>query len=316
MSAQEAIQPRLLGLEKQYTPLYQKLQEEGISSGLESLARLQGQAQGVSAGLQKDLITSQAPIYAQLGQAATGAYEQTLDPRATGLYNSLMTSAQTDLAAGRNLTPEMQKLAEQTARQAMAARGLSGNQAVMQEVLNSYQLADARENRARQFAGSVYDASTARTNAALTAYGAPLMSQISGVSPSSLVQGGAGLYGSMGARLFEPESQYNASLITANRQEQMQADLANAQSRSGLMSGLMGMAGAVGGAYLGNPGLFAGKTSGALNLGAGMDGSIPNVSIPRTTLGASSGFGTYQGLGGQTLGGSYQGITSSWNPLI
>lgn len=298
MSAQEAIQPRLLALEQQYTPEYLKLQEQGIGYGTQAMGRLLGQAQGVSAGLQSDFLGMQAPLYGQLGQAAQGAYRQTLDPQAMGLYNSLMQSAQTDLSAGRNLTPQMQQLAQQTARQAMAARGLSGNQAVAQEVLNSYQLQDAREARARQFAGSMYDAGTAQANTAMTMYGQPLMTQMAGYSPASLVQGGAGMYGSMGAKLFEPESQYNAALITANRQEQMQAQLANQQAKAGMMSGLMGMAGMMGGGLLSNPGLFAGTTAG-VGLGQNLTSQFMNT-----------GTGAGLNLGNYTLGGGGAGIAN------
>jgi hypothetical protein len=301
MSAQEAIQPRLLALEQQYTPEYLKLQEQGIGYGTQAMGRLLGQAQGVSAGLQSNFLGMQAPLYGQVGQAAQGAYRQTLDPQAMGLYNSMMQSAQSDLSAGRNLTPQMQKLAQQAARQAMAARGLSGNQAVAQEVLNTYQLQDAREARARQFAGSMYDAGTAQANTAMSMYGQPLMTQMAGYSPASLVQGGAGMYGSMGSKLFEPESQYNASLVTANRQEQMQAQLANAQSRAGLTSGLMGMAGALGGAFLGNPGLFAGATT-ASNLGQNLTSQFTN-----TGNGAGLNLGNYNLMGG---GAGIRNVTS------
>jgi hypothetical protein len=235
--------------------LYQQLQQQGIASGMGSIANLYGQAGQLTGGLQRQVLDTQSPLYGQMGQAAMGAYQQTLGSGTMGLYNSMMQSAQSDLAAGRNLTPEMQKQAQQSARQAMAARGLSGNQAIAQEVLNSYQMADARENRARQFAGSMYDAGVGQANQAYSMYGTPLMSQMNAVSAGGLLQGGAGLYGSMGAKLFQPESQYNANIVTANRKEAMDVQIANQQARNSLTSGLIGMAGAVGGAFLGNPAL-------------------------------------------------------------
>lgn len=291
MSAQAAIQPRLLELERQYTPEYIKLQEQGIGYGTQAMGRLLGQAQGVSAGLQSDFLGMQAPLYGQLGQAAQGAYRQTLDPNAMGLYNSLMQSAQADLAAGRNLSPQEQQLAQQTARQAMAARGLSGNQAIGQEVLNTYQMQNARENRARQFAGSMYDAGTAQANTAMSMYGQPLMSQMAGLSPASLVQGGSGMYGSMGAQLFQPESQYNANLITANRKEAMDAAIANAQSKNALTSGLLGAAATVGGAFLGNPALGS-------MLGAGAGSSVGSALSAASGAGFGSSLSTSQLAGG------------------
>ena len=258
MSAQEAIQPRLLELEKQYTPEYLKLMEQGISSGVEGMGRLFGQAQGISGGLQQNYLGMQAPIYGQVGEAAMGAYQRSLDSGTKGIYASMQQSAQNDLAAGRNLTPEMERLAQQSARQAMAARGLSGNQAIGQEVLNSYQLGQFREDRARQFGAGMYSAGLAQTQSANAMYGMPLMQQMAAYSPAGLVQGGSGMYTGMGAQIFQPESQYNAGLISANRQEQMQAQMANQQAKAGMIGGLMKMGGAVlGGMATGGTGFFA-----------------------------------------------------------
>jgi hypothetical protein len=125
-------------------------------------------------------------------------------------------------------------------------------------------------------------------------YGTPLMSQMNAVSAGGLLQGGAGLYGSMGARLFEPESQYNAQMITANRQEAMQAQMANAQSSAGLTSGLMGMAGAVGGAFLGNPALGS-------MLGSSLGGSIAGA----TTTPAQANFTSNLGNTKSSFLGNY-----------
>jgi hypothetical protein len=277
MLAQEAIQPRLLALEQQYTPLYQQLQEKGIGGGVETMGRLFGQAQGISAGLQSGYLGMQAPIYGQVGQAALGAYQQSLDPQTRGIYASMMSSAQRDLDAGRGLTPEMEKFAQQSARQAMAARGLSGNQAVGQEVLNTYQLGQMREDRARQYGAGMYAAGLAQTQSANAMYGMPLMQQMAAMSPAGLVQGGSSLYSGMGAQIFQPESQYNAQLITANRQEQMQAQLANQQAKAGMIGGLMKMGGAIiGGMATGGTGFFAKAAAGSALSGSGGVGAVWN----------------------------------------
>lgn len=275
MSAQEAIQPRLLALEEQYTPLYQALQEKGIGTGVQTMGRLFGQAQGISGGLQSQFLGMQAPIYGKVGQASLEAYQQSLDPQTKGIYASMMQSAQNELAAGRNLTPEMQKLAEQSARQAMAARGLSGNQAVAQEVLNSYQLGQMREDRARQFGAGMYAAGLAQTQSANAMYGMPLMQQMAAFSPAGLVQGGSGLYTGMGAQIFQPESQYNAQLITANRKEAMDAQIANAQSSSALTGGILKAVGTIGGAMVGGP------------MGAAMGASLFGGGTPKSGSGGS-----------------------------
>jgi len=263
MAGQEAIQPRLLELERQYTPQYLQLMEQGISSGVEGMGRLFGQAQGISGGLQSNFLGMQAPIYGQVGQAAMGAYQQSLDAGTRGIYASMQESAQRDLAAGRNLTPEMERLAQQSARSAMAARGLSGNQAIGQEVLNSYQLGQMREDRSRQYGAGMYAAGLAQTQSANAMYGMPLMQQMAAYSPAGLVQGGSGMYTGMGAQIFQPESQYNSQLISANRQEQMQAKMANQQAQAGMMGGLMKMGGSIlGGMATGGTGFFAGAAGG------------------------------------------------------
>ena len=229
LNAQSGIQGQLLDLERQYTPQYQALQQAGISGGMQSLANLYGQAGAMSAGLQGGFLGMQAPLYGQVGQAAMGAYQQSLDPATRGLYGSMMQSAQADLNAGRSLTPEMEKQSQQSARMAMAARGLSGNQAVAQEVLNSYNMGEARENRARQYAGSMYGAGVGQTASAMSLYGQPLMQQMASFSPTGLVSGGQSLYGGLGSKLFQPESQYNAGLLGSNISNSMQVQLANAQ---------------------------------------------------------------------------------------
>lgn len=282
MSAQEAIQPRLLALEEQYTPLYQQLQEKGIGGGINTMGRLFGQAQGISGGLQSQFLGMQAPIYGQVGKASMEAYQQSLDPQTRGIYASMMQSAQNDLNAGRGLTPEMEKFAQQSARQAMAARGLSGNQAIGQEVLNNYQLGQMREDRARQFGAGMYAAGLAQTQSANAMYGMPLMQQMAAFSPAGLVQGGSGLYSGMGAQIFQPESQYNAQLITANRKEAMDAQIANAQSKSALTGGILKAVGTIGGAMLGGP------------------------------MGAAMGASLFGGGGTQTSGSGGPG--STWNP--
>jgi hypothetical protein len=265
LNAQAGIQDRLLGLEEQYTPLYQQLQQKTLQGQMGTLGSLYRDAGNLSAGLQGDYLSMQAPIYGQVGQASMDAYQQSLDPATKGLYASMMQSAQNDLSAGRNLTPQMQQLAQQSARQAMAARGLSGNQAVAQEVLNSYQMQNAREDRARQFAGQMYGAGIGQTQAAMGLYGNPLMTQLNAVSPTSLLGTAGQMSQGLGTKIFQPESQYNAALQSNNQGIQSQINSANAQANAGWASGMMGMAGSLGGALLKNPNLFQGTGTPPIN---------------------------------------------------
>jgi hypothetical protein len=258
MSAQEAIQPRLLALEQQYLPLYQQLQQGMMDRQLEYQMDSYGKAIPRSAELASQYATAMSPVYGQIGEQSMQAYRQGMGSESMGLYDQMTRSAMTDLQAGRTLTPEMEKAAQQSARQAMAARGLTGNQAIAQEVLNSYQMADARENRARQFAGNMYGLGQQNLGQAINMYGNQMLTQANAYSPANMYGTAYNMSQGLGAQIFQPESQYNASLITANRKEAMDAQIANAQSRNALTSGLMGMAGSViGGMATGGTGFFA-----------------------------------------------------------
>ena len=281
MAGQEAIQPRLLELERQYQPLYQKLQQEMMDRQM---------------GYQMDSYEKALPRSQQIAgmaqQGAMSAYRQGMGAGTMGLYDSMLASAQSDLSAGRGLTPEMEKYAQQSARQAMAARGLSGNQAVAQEVLNNYQLGEGRENRARQFAGGMYGAGQGNLQYALGNY--------SPYAPQTMYGGAAQMSQGLGAQIFNPESQYNASIITANRKEEMDARIATAQNKASFANGLMGAVGAIGGAMMGNPALFAGAGAGA---GAGL-GSLTSGAGFGSTLSTSQmagGFNSTFAGGGSNL---------------
>ena len=263
LNSQSSIQGQLLDLERQYTPQYQELQRQTLQGQMGTLGGLYQDAGMLSAGLQSDYLGMQAPIYGQIGEASMAAYQQSLDPATRGLYSSMMQSAQGDLNAGRQMTPQMQQMAEQTARQAMAARGLSGNQAIAQEVMNSYQMQNAREDRARLFAGQMYGAGVGQTQAAMGMYGNPLMTQLNAVSPTSLLGTAGQMAQGLGTKIFQPESQYNAALQSSNQGVQTQIASANAQAQAGWASGLMGMAGALGGALLKNPNLVGKTPSGS-----------------------------------------------------
>ena len=175
---------------------------------------LYGQAIPQSEALSQKLLSSQANLYGDVGAAARNAYQQTLDPTTAGLYNTMAQQAASGLASGRNLSDQEQRMAQGSARAAIASRGMqTGNQAIAAEVLNSYNLANAREDRARQYAGTVYGIGQGNATQAMSMYGQPLMNQLNQVGPSGLI-GQAGNYNAgLGAKLFQPESQYNSQLI-------------------------------------------------------------------------------------------------------
>jgi hypothetical protein len=125
-------------------------------------------------------------------------------------------------------------------------------------------------------------------------YGNTMLGQAAAMSP-------VGMY-SLGqtGNIFQPESQYNAQLITANRQEAMQAQMANAQSRAGLTSGILGAVGTIGGAMLGGP--MGAALGGSLMGGLGGGGGAATPQLGASFMNRVGG-----GMGDYTLGGTYHG---------
>ncbi len=258
MNAQEAIQPRLLELERQYQPQYQKLQQEMMDKQLQFQAESYGKFIPQAAQLSSQFATAMTPVYGQIGEGAMQAYRQGMGAETMGLYDTMNRQAMEGLQAGSGLTAQMTQQSQQAARAAMAARGLTGNQAIAQEVLGSYNMGLAREDRARQYAGTMYGLGAQNAQQAMGTYGSQMLSQANAYSPANMYGTAYNMSQGLGAQIFQPESQYNAQLLTANRKEAMDAQIANAQSKSALTSGLMSMGGAALGGFTGGAAFAAG----------------------------------------------------------
>jgi len=259
LKAQIALQPELLAAERQYQPEYQKLQQQLMDRQMEYQLDSYGKIMPRSAELSRQFADTMSPIYGRMGEQAMGAYQQGLGADTMGLYNTMQRQAQAGLDAGYGLTPEMERQAQQSARAAMTSRGLAGgNQGVAAEVLNSYGLSQNRYQQSLANATNAYGLGVSQFSGAMGTYGNQLIGQSANYSPAALYGNAYQMSQGLGSQIFQPESQYNAGLITANRKEAMDAQIANAQSRNALTSGLLGAAGAIGGGLLGNPALFGG----------------------------------------------------------
>ena len=103
----------------------------------------------IAAGQQADDLQSVADYTDQLGYTAAG------DLEGTDIERELQRQALTELQLGRALTPEQERMAQQSARAGMSARGLgTGTGALAAEVLNREMFASQRESDRRNFAGS------------------------------------------------------------------------------------------------------------------------------------------------------------------
>ena len=240
MAGQEAIQPRLLALERQYQPMYQRLQQEMMDRQMEYQLDSYGKAIPKAAALSGQFADAMAPVYGKMGEQAQTAYRQGVGAPTMGLYDSLLSDASSDLSAGRGLTPEMNKQAQQAAREAMAARGLSGNQGIAAEVLLNYGMGQDRQDRARQFAGNVYGFGQGNFQNAMATYGQQFLGQSQAYSPAMLYNSAYGMSQGLGSKIFQPESQYNANIVTANQSNEMQARMATAANKAALTGSIIG----------------------------------------------------------------------------
>lgn len=249
LGAQRAILPDIAAAEREAMPMYRQLQEESLMGQLGSLQNLYAKYAPAGAALSQQNLSTMAPAYQQAASTARDTYMAGMAPGSAGLLSTAMSQAQRDLDAGVSLTPQMQTLAQQSARAAMAARGLTGNQAVAQEVLNSYRLGLAREDRARQYASGVYGLGAAVADRSAATYGAPILSNV--MSPGSLMGAASGMVGAQGPQFVNPESQYMAGVMGQQYSTQAQVNIARAQAQAGLQSGILSGLGSIGAAYVG-----------------------------------------------------------------
>lgn len=302
LSAQQGIQSKLLELETRYAPEWAKVQRGAAQAQADQFYNFYEQNLPRQAQLASQYTAQFSPVFAQMGQGARTAYGQSLDPSVRGILSTLGTQATSELGLGGALSSQETRLGQQAARAAFASRGMtSGNQAVMAEVLNNYNLSRQREAERRKFAADVYGMGQQELGNAMNLYGSPLLGQMNTLNPTSMYDMGLKMYGASGPQMFQPESQYNAALLTANRKEAMDAQIANAQSRSGLMSGIMGAVGTIGGAMLGGPmGAALGKTllGGTTSSMGSSVGSTPSFGASFMNKNFSNDY---------TMGGTYGG---------
>jgi hypothetical protein len=248
LEAQRAVLPDIAEAEREAMPMYRQLQEESLMGQLGSLRNLYGQYAPAGAEISQMNMRTMAPVYQQAAQQSRDAYMSSMAPGSAGLLSTMTQQAQTGLDAGRGLTPEMSRLAQQSARAAMAARGLTGNQAIGQEVLNSYRLGNEREAQSRQFATGVYGLGQGVADRAAATYATPILSNV--MSPGSLMGAATGMTQAQGPQFVQPESQYMAGVMGQQYSTQAQVNIARAQAQAGLQSGILSGLGSLGGAYL------------------------------------------------------------------
>lgn len=269
LDAQRDIQGKLLTLEGEYRPQYQALQEQTLNrqlyggKGTQGYVSMLNEANAALAGVQQNA----ANLYMDtMGGLAGKAKSMMLTPESAAMQSTLMAQAQAGLNAGTGLTLEDQRQAFQSANSAMAMRGLSGRQGVAAGVLSNYGLGLQRQDRARQFAGSMMNADIALQQSALNAAGGA-MGQY-GAGGQFMGQANT-MLGQYQPQIFQPESQMGTQAQGMQYQHQMGLARAKMQQQQQLMQsmaafGSFGMSGGFKGVGDGLSSLFGGSSAPAI----------------------------------------------------
>lgn len=244
INAQARIYPQALGLEGNMMSGLQGYQASTMGSQYQNLLGQYGNMQGglnaAQGGYQGQLLG----MYGAGGGQATAGAIGNLGYGGAQLYNQFLQQANEGLALGSSLTEQDTTVAQQSARAAMAARGLTGNQAVGQEVLNSYQLGNQRLQERQKMAAQAYQMASQQQQFGHQAYLMPAIQQSQGVYGLGQFYGATEKsFDTMGPRFLQPESQYLANIRGDRLQAENAAKAASAQKKAGTASAVGGFIG-------------------------------------------------------------------------
>ena len=236
LDAQAGIQGKLLGLEGQYRPQYQGLQEqtlnnqlyggEGNAGYINMLNKSNQALLGVQRGYAQNYMNTLGGLTAQ----ARGIIES---PANAAMHSRMMADAQRDLSLGTQLTADDQRMAFQSANQAMAMRGMTGRPAASAGVLANYSLGQQRLGERRSFASAMMGAETALQNASLQAAQGSMAGY--GAGGKFMAEANA-MLGQYQPQIFNPEAQMGVNAQGMQYQHGMGLAQARLQQQAGLLS--------------------------------------------------------------------------------
>lgn len=234
LAAQGKIAPKLLRAEQRYQPLYTALNISQLGQATQGLQGVYNQGLQGAVDFQNQL--SEADIAQQQRFLPQFVQQYREGAGSANLLSQLQTQAEEGLAAGSNLTPEQQRIAQQQARAAYAARGMgTGNRAIGAEIMSQYGMGEALQRQRQQFAGNV--AGQLEQSGVPQYYNTTY--QPVGQTLSGIVGGSSGL---MAGRQFQPESQMYSDIYSQNAQNKFTAGAASDANRSSMIGAGAGVA--------------------------------------------------------------------------
>jgi hypothetical protein len=252
--------PQVLGFEKQFRPEFQGLNLGDISSflggvggqeGLFGLSRMASQEAGQQLGAAREgelgQMTGQAPL--------TRGVMQGLSPEQAMAVQGFATEAERARAAAQGVSPQERRGYEQQAREGFQASGrLGGNLGIVSEAMGREDVMARKRAEAAQAANQSY----AAAQGFYTQPGLALLSRqpLSYQSGQQMLGMGMGQIGRGTPGLINPDTGLN--LGAAERQNQLQAQMANAQAQASRGAGIMGALGSIGGGLMQGAGAAGG----------------------------------------------------------
>lgn len=234
LNAQIKLAPKVLAAEKFYQPQLTDLNVSQLGQSLQGLQGVYGEAMPGLIDYQNQL--SEADIAQQQKYLPQFVQQYRQGAGSANLLSQLQTQAEEGLAAGANLTPEQQRIAQQQARGAYAARGMgTGNRAIGAEIMSQYGMGDALQRQRQQFAGQVAGQ--------LEQSGVPQYYNTTYQPMAQTLSGLAGqASGLMAGRQFQPESQMASDIQSQNSQNQFTANAAKDANRTSMIGAGAGVA--------------------------------------------------------------------------
>ena len=259
LKVQSTILPEQAVLEERLAPTLINTRMAGLRATSQGLMGLYGDLYSPAQQLQQRYATDQISMLGGLGAQATGAAIGSLDATTRGIYSTFGQQALGDLQAGTSLTAQETTQAQQAARAAASARGVSfSRQGADLEILNTYGMGQRRLAQRQATAQQAYQMGVGQQAIGLQGFLTPAYAGSQQFSLAGLAGSASGMYADVGQSPFlQPESQYMAN-IRANRiQMETAIQSANAQRSGGIIGGGLSAIGSVVGAKMGAAALAA-----------------------------------------------------------
>jgi hypothetical protein len=239
IKAQEYLMTLQSQAESRLQPMMTAQQMSSLKGQTMGLMGLYGDLYAPAQKLQQRYATDQIKMMGGLGAEATQSALGSLDPTTRGIYDTFGQQALSDLQMGSSLNAQETTQAQQAARAAGAARGVSfSRQGTDLEILNTYNMGQRRLQQRQGVAQQAYQMGVGQQQIGLQGFLNPAFAASQQYGLTGLVGAGQSTYATAGQSAFlNPESQYLANIRANRMQMQTAVSSANAAKSGAIIGG-------------------------------------------------------------------------------